>query len=139
AGAVLMDEPRDLVRMADEVRRKFRPDRQVDGRTIALAQIEEAPGGGMREDLVLRIPLEGDAHQLGLVAMQAELPYQLADVVFGAPLDEGDLGFADDDAHRTRWSLPGPVTERTPSLVLGPSPHRKRQRTKYVTRSAPTS
>src|SRR4029079_14997234 len=85
AGAVLMDEPRDLVRMADEVLRKFRPDRQVDGRTIALAQIEEAPGGGMREDLVLRIPLEGDAHQLGLVAMQAELPYQLAGAGVGAP------------------------------------------------------
>ena len=135
AGAVLVDQPRHLVRMADEVGRELGADGQVDPGPVALAQVEEPPRRGVGQDLVLRVPLEGDADELRLVAVQPELPHQLPDVVLGAPLDERDLGFTDDDAHRTRGAYLLPASERTPSLVLGLSPNRNGRRTKYVTRS----
>jgi hypothetical protein len=65
------------------------------------------------QDLVLRIPLERDADQLGLVAVQPELPDQLPDVVFGAALDERDLSLTDDDAHRTGGAYPLPSPKDT--------------------------
>src|SRR5829696_8968781 len=92
--------------MPHEIRRELGPDGQVDAGSVALAEVEQPPRRGMRQDLVLWIPLEGDADQLGLVALEAQLSHQLADVVLGAPLDERDLGFTNDDSHRSGWSLP---------------------------------
>ena len=112
AGPVLVDQPRHLVRVADEIRRELGPDGQVDAGAVALAEVEEPPRRGVGQDLVLRIPLEGDADQLGLVAVQAELPDQLPDVVFGAALDERHLGFTDDDAHRSGGAYPLPSWKR---------------------------
>ena len=49
-GAVLMDQPRDLVRMTHEVRRKLRRDHEIDRTSVALAQIDQTPGGRMRRE-----------------------------------------------------------------------------------------
>ena len=65
-GPVLMDQPRDFVRVADEIRGELRADDEVDRFAVALAQVDEAPGRGMREDFALRIPFERDADELGL-------------------------------------------------------------------------
>ena len=97
-GAVLMDQPRDLARMAHEVGRKLRGDHQIDRLPVALAQIEQPPRRGVRQDLVLRIPLERHADELRLVPALAQLPHQLPHVHLGAAVHERHLGFADDDA-----------------------------------------
>ena len=65
-GAVLVDQPRHLVRMADEIRRELRGDHEIDRPAVALAEIEQPPRRRVRENFPLRIPLEGDADELGV-------------------------------------------------------------------------
>ena len=53
----------------------------------------------------MAFPLEGDADELGLTAVLPQLRHERPDVVLGASMHEGDLGFADEDAldgHRNR-------------------------------------
>src|SRR5690348_9969835 len=57
-GPMLMEQPCDLVWMADEVRRELRGDDQIDFATVAFAQIEQPPRGRVREEFFLWIPLE---------------------------------------------------------------------------------
>src|SRR5262249_7430082 len=78
--AGLVNQPRRLARRAREVGRKLRRDDEVDRPSVALAEIQQAPCGGMRQDLLLRIPLERDADELRLVSARDELAQQLADV-----------------------------------------------------------
>src|SRR5687768_3205962 len=98
---VLMNEPRHLVRMADEIRRKLRSDDQVDRFAIRLAQIDEAPRGGVRKNFPLRIPLEWNADQLGLISAGAQLMMQCTHMVLRAAMDEGNLYLTNDDAANT--------------------------------------
>ena len=72
-------------------------DDEIDRAAVALAQIEQPPRRGVRQDLLLRIPLERHADELGLVAARAQLAHQLADVDLGAAVHERHLRFADDD------------------------------------------
>ena len=51
----------------------------------------------MRQDFVLRRPLEGERHPIGLEAAGPELIDQLADQQLGAPPDKRHLGFADEN------------------------------------------
>ena len=74
------------------------PIAEVDGRPVGLAEVDQAPGGGVGQDFVLRIPLERDADELRLESVGAQLADQFADVVFRPPFHEGDLRFADHDA-----------------------------------------
>ena len=91
-----MDQPRDLVRVPDEVGRKLRGDHQIDRPAVAFAQIEQPPRRGVRQDFFLRVPLERDADELGLVAARAQLPHELANVDLGAAVHERHLRFADE-------------------------------------------
>ena len=84
---------------------------QIDRPAVALAEIEQPPGGGVREDLGLRVPLERHADELGLVPVRAELTDELADVKLGAALDERHLRFADDDRAQTVRMLSRGVAE----------------------------
>ena len=72
-GTVLVDEPRHLARVAREVGRELRADREVDRLPVALAQVEQPPRRGVRQDLGLRVPLERHAHPLGAVAVRPQL------------------------------------------------------------------
>jgi hypothetical protein len=96
-GAVLMHQPAHLARMAHEVGRKLGGDDQVHRPAIALAQVEQTPGGGVRQQFVLRVPLEGHRHAIGLEAPAAQFIDELLDEQFGAPADERNLSFADKD------------------------------------------
>ena len=96
--SILMDQPRDFPRMANEVRRKLRGDHQIDRLAVALAEIEESPRRGVRKDLVLRVPLEGNADQLCLMPALAQLTNELPHVHLGAAVDERHLGLTDHDA-----------------------------------------
>src|SRR5688572_7493103 len=95
---MLMHEPCHLVWMAHEVRGKLRRNHEVDRLPVALTQIDQPPCGGVREYLTLRIPLERNAHELGLEAAALQLTDERPDEVLCAAPDERNLGLADDDA-----------------------------------------
>ena len=57
-----------------------------------------SPGCGVRQDFVLRVPLERDADQLRLMPALAQLAHELADVHLRAAMHERHLGFTNDDA-----------------------------------------
>ena len=67
------------------------------GSAVRLAEIEQAPRRGMREDLLFRIPLEGQRHAIGFVSAGPELRHEAADVDFGAPVHERHLHLAHDN------------------------------------------
>ena len=90
-GAVLMEQPRHLVRMTDEIRRELRRDHGVDALAVRLGQIDEPPRGRLREQLLLRVPLERNRHPLGAIAVPAQFVDQPANVQLGAAVNEGDL------------------------------------------------
>src|SRR5829696_8465660 len=83
--------------MADEVAGEFRTDHQVDRTAVALAEVEQPPRCGVRKDLFLRIPLERDADQLGVVTARPQLANELAHVNFRAAVYERDLRFTDEN------------------------------------------
>ena len=112
--AVLMDEPHDLVRVTHEVGRKLRRDHEVDRPPVALAEIEQPPRRGVRENLLLGIPLEGNADELGVVPGVTQLADQLTNVKLGPALHEGHLRFAHenrpDHSRDRRFAGPHPIT-----------------------------
>src|SRR5690349_19803480 len=99
---MLVNDPGDFVRMPGKVRGKLRGDKQVDGAAIALAQVQQPPRGRMRENLALRIPLEGYADELRVQAVSLELSDELSDVVLGTAADERHLRFTDEDRAQDR-------------------------------------
>jgi len=96
-GPVLMHQPGHFPWMAGEVGRKLRGDHHVDRPAVALAQIQQAPRGRVRQDLVLRIPLEGDADQLGEMAAVPQFAHELAHENLGAAVHERNLRFENED------------------------------------------
>jgi hypothetical protein len=97
-GTMLMDDPGDLARMACEVGREPGGDQQVDRPRVARRQVEHPPGGGLRQQLRLRLRPERQRHLLDLVAAAAQLFDQRGDVQLRPSLDERDLGVGHDDA-----------------------------------------
>ena len=83
--------------MPREVGRELRRDDQVDRAAVALAQVEHPPGRGVRQDLLLRIPLERQRHPIGGDAARAQLGDQLLDQQLGAAAHERHLRLADQD------------------------------------------
>jgi hypothetical protein len=116
--AVLMDQPGDLVRVAHEVRRELRRDHQIDRPSVALAEIEQPPRGGVGKDLALRIPLERHADELRLVAAHGQLARELPHVNLGAAMYERHLGLTDD--HGSDWhQLPDyPASKRRRGKIV---------------------
>ncbi len=97
-GAVLVQQPYHLVRMTDEVGWKFRSDHEIDGRAVALTQIDQPPCGRVRENFLLWRPLERHTDELGLISVRAKLLMQRAHEVLGAAVYERHLHLANNDA-----------------------------------------
>ena len=51
--AVLVEQPGHLARVADEIGRKLGRNHRVDALAVGLGQIDQPPGGGLREELAL--------------------------------------------------------------------------------------
>ena len=81
--------------MPGEIGRKLGRDHQVDGAAVALAEIEQPPRRRMRQDLVFRIPFEGQRHPIGGDAARAQLGDELLDEQLRAAAHERNLGLAD--------------------------------------------
>ena len=54
-GTMLMDHPRYLVWMAREVGGKARGDQEINWLAVTRREIEEAPRGGLREQVLFRL------------------------------------------------------------------------------------
>src|SRR4051812_11456874 len=91
--------------MPHKVGRELRCDDQIDRAAICFAQVCEPPGSRVCKQLFVRIPLEGNADQLCLVTMPAQLLHQRAHVVLGSAPNERHLGLTDDNAlNGHRWA-----------------------------------
>jgi hypothetical protein len=97
----LVDEPHDLVRVTDRVRRKLGRDYQVDRRPLDLLEVEQAPGERLSEDARARIPLEGHGDELRLVTPAAQLVDERLGEDLGPAARERHLRVADKDSHRS--------------------------------------
>ena len=95
--STLMDQPDDLVRVPGEICRELGANDQVNRAAVALTQVDEAPGGGVGEDLFLRILLEWQADKLRRETVLLELVDEGPDVVFGTSGDERHLSLAHDN------------------------------------------
>jgi hypothetical protein len=96
-GPMLVDQPADLAGVPCEIAGKLGADDQVDRPAVALGQVEQPPRGGVAQDLVLRIPLEGQRDAVGFEAARAQLVDELADQQLGSAPDERHLRFANED------------------------------------------
>ena len=120
-----MEQPGDLVRVTDEVRRKLRGDDEIDAFAVGLAEIDHAPGGGLREQFFLRVPLERHRHAFGAVATAAQFVDEAADVQLGATVHERHLRLAHGDrsdhvANRKLMMSPSWTTYSLPSSRTSP-------------------
>ena len=95
----LMDEPDDLVRVADHVGGELRRDHEVDGPAVRLLEVDEPPEERLREDAGARIPLERDRDEIGVVPVLLQLEREpLREQLRPAAL-ERDLRRADRNSH----------------------------------------
>src|SRR5947207_2415150 len=68
----LVQQPDDLVRMPDRIRRELGRDRQVDPPAVRLLEIEQAPEERLAQDAFARIPLVWDGHEGDVVLTRAQ-------------------------------------------------------------------
>jgi hypothetical protein len=92
---ILVEEPRDLVWMAHEVGRELRRDDRIDRQAIRLSEIDETPRRRLRQELALRVPLEGQRHLFGSIAVASELLDEASNMELRAAVDERHLRLAD--------------------------------------------
>ncbi len=72
------------------------------GRPLLSLRSMQTPGGGVRQNFVLRVPLEGHADELGVVPLALKFVDERAHVILGAATDERHLGFADQNRAQGR-------------------------------------
>ena len=123
--AVLMEQPRHLVRMADEVGRKLGRDHEIDRLAVALRKVDHPPRRGLRQQLLLRIPLERNRHPLGPEPPPAKLADEAADVQLRAAVHQRHLRLADQHrsnhvANRKLMISPSCTTYSLPSSRTSP-------------------
>ena len=83
--------------MADEVGGELGRNHRVDPLAIGLGEIHEPPGGRLCEELLLRIPLEGNRGRLRVVPLAPQFVHETLDVQLGAAAHEWHLCFADEN------------------------------------------
>ena len=98
-GAMLVQQPRDLVCMAGEIRRELRRNHEIDRLSVALTQIDQTPRRRVRQHLAFRIPLERNADELGRVPVLLQLGDERSHQVLGTTPHERDLA----SQTMTRW------------------------------------
>jgi hypothetical protein len=97
-----MQEPHDLVGMANAVGRELRRHDEVDAASVGLGDVGEPPEERLREHLLGRIPLERDGDEVSLVAAPLQLRDEIVDEDLGAAALERHLRAADRDPHGRR-------------------------------------
>src|SRR5262249_2003390 len=103
---VLMEEPRYLVRMPDEVGGELRRDHEVDRLVVRLRQIDEPPERRLREQLALRIRLEGNRDLLRTVTEPSQFGDEAANVPLGAAVHERHLRFTHENGPHVGHRMP---------------------------------
>ena len=96
-GAMLMDHPRHLAGMAREVGRKARGDQEIDWLAVARREIEEAPRGGLREQVLFRLRSKRQRDEVDFVAAMSQHVDERSDVQLGAAGDKRHVSVGDED------------------------------------------
>ncbi len=94
-----MQQPHDLVRMANDIGRKLRRDHGVDRTAVGLFEIEQPPEERLREHALAGVPLERHGDELGLVSVLAERLDETVREDLGASALERHLRHADGKPH----------------------------------------
>ena len=81
----LVQEPDDLVRVPDAVRRELRRDHEVDRAAVRLLEVEQPPEERLRQHPLAGVPLERHRDELGLVAALAQLAATSPSAKISAP------------------------------------------------------
>ena len=103
----LVNEPDDLVGMANGVRRELGGDDEVDRSALGLLEVEQPPEERLAKRPRARIPLEGHPDELDLVIAASKLVgKRLREDLCPAPL-ERNLRRADRDSHLLGSAPPG--------------------------------
>ena len=98
-GAVLVDDPEELVGVVGQPGRELEPDRQINRHTFEFRDVMHPRGEDVIGQHFAGIPFEGQRDLGRLVAIGVEGADQIGGVAFGPALHEGDLGAKDTDAH----------------------------------------
>jgi hypothetical protein len=93
-----VDEPDDLVRVADDVARELGRDHELDPPAVRLVEVEQPPEECLGEDAFARIPLEGNGDEVGVVPALGELGNEVVREDLDAPARERHLRAADGDS-----------------------------------------
>ncbi len=98
----LVDQPHDLVLVPHEVGRELHRNHEIDTFPVGLREVQEPPRERRGQDFRARVPLEREAHELGLVSERDDLAHETLGVTLGAARGERHLRGADEDArHRS--------------------------------------
>ena len=97
--AELVQEPDDLVRVADAVRRELRRDHEVDRAAVRFGQVGEPPEERLGQHPLAGVPLERQRDDVGLVPALAQLGGEVVREDLGAAALERHLRAADGDPH----------------------------------------
>src|SRR5207249_5122356 len=100
-------------------------DHEIDRFAVALREVDHPPCRGLRQQLLLRIPLERNRRALGSESPPAQLADEAADVQFGAAVHQRHLRLADQHrsdhvANRKLMMSPSCTTYSLPSSRTSP-------------------
>ena len=84
--AELVQEPDDLVPVANGVRGELGRDHEVDRGTVGFLEVEQPPEERLGQHPLARVPLEGNRHELGVVIALAQLLDETVAQDLGAPV-----------------------------------------------------
>src|SRR5438067_8817106 len=102
--AILVEQPDDLVGVADGVAREPGGDDGVDALAARLGQVQAAPGEGSANQVEPLTLGQRNRDEVRLDAAAAKLLRQPSDVPLGSPLDERGLDSEDEDPAAQRVS-----------------------------------
>ena len=94
----LVDEPDDLVRMADDVAGELGRDHELDPPAVRLVEVEQPPEERLGQHALARVPLERNGDEVGVVSALGELGDEVVREDLDAPSRERHLGAADGDS-----------------------------------------
>ncbi|MBW8741036.1 MAG: hypothetical protein JF623_00075 [Acidobacteria bacterium] len=114
----LMQEPDDLVRVTDRVRRKLRRDHDVDRSPVRFVEVEQPPEECLAEDALAWIPLVRNRDEVDLVPAHAQLRHEVVGEDLRAAALERHLRRADRDPHGALSSCTRVFTREPTSLPV---------------------
>src|SRR5215813_11829860 len=87
----LMEDPKHLVFMRNQIGWEFKADQEIDWCAHHLCQVDQATSQHVVQNFFRRIPFEWDGNNLGLMARRLQRRSQSFSVNFGTAPNKRDL------------------------------------------------